>query len=136
MEIGTRMNGVTTPQLNDRCVGYSQLELTADAYLDHAAFKARASEPYGLKAYASSVSLISHQEGVVTAVPGDALVRSLASFDEVRWRAKPGYELHKTVDYFTLPGFVMLVHEDREQVERDLKQLRAWEVAGALYELA
>ncbi len=134
VEVGTRLNGITTPQLNEACVGYGQLDLTVDAYVDPEAFHRKAAKPYVLKQYSLSVSLISEQEGIVKSVPGEAVIRALPSFNEMRMRAKPGYPLRRTVDFFTCPGFVMLVYPEKDQVERDLLVLRALEKNG-LYEM-
>ena len=57
------------------------------------------------------------------------------SFNEVRFRAKPGYQLKQTIDFYTHPGFVMLIHPERGVLLEDLARLRAWERAGAMYEL-
>lgn len=135
IEIGTRLNGITTPPLHARCVGYGQLDLTADAYLDPDRFRAKASKPYELKEYALSLSLNSEIAGVVKSVPGEALVRSLASFEGCRFRAKPGYQLKRTIDFYTHPGFATLVHADQDVLRADLAQLRAWEREGRMYEL-
>ena len=135
VETGTRLNGITTPALHARCVGYGQLDLTADCYVDHPAFERKARAPYQLREYALSISLISEQQGTVKSVPGEALVRTLPSFDEARFRAKPGYQLRRTIDFYTHPGFVMLIHPDRAVLASDLANLRAMEKAGELYEL-
>lgn len=135
VEIGTRLNGITTPELHRRCVGYGQLDLTADSYVSPDRFVEKSRTDYQLREWAISISLISEQVGIVRSVPGDALVRSLSSFCEVRFRAKPGYELKKTVDFYTHPGFVMLVHPDRDLLRSDLARLRAWESQGQMYEL-
>ncbi|MDB5096295.1 MAG: phosphoribosylglycinamide synthetase [Cyanobacteria bacterium RYN_339] len=135
VEIGTRLNGITTPALHERCVGYGQLDLTVDACVDATAFAAKAAEPYDLKEYALSISLISEQTGTVSGVPGEALIRALPSFNEVRMRAKPGYELRRTIDFYTHPGFAILVHPDREVLHTDLGKIRGHERAGRMYDL-
>src|SRR5262249_1066796 len=62
IEIGTRLNGITTPELHKRCVGYGQLDLSVDSYVDRDRFHAKSRAPYTLKESALSVSLISEQE--------------------------------------------------------------------------
>lgn len=135
VEIGPRLNGITAPAMHARCVGYGQLDLTADAYVDPDAFAAKSATPYELKAHAISISLWAHQEGVVKTVPGEPMLRALPSFDELRLRAKPGYKMRPTIDFFTHPGFLNLIHPDRDAIQADLDRVRGWEREGVLYEM-
>lgn len=134
VEIGARLNGTTTPELHRRCVGYGQLDLTADAFVDSAQFEKKASRAYELKEFALSVALISQTKRVVKGVPGESLIRQLPSFNDIYLRAKSGYQMRPTVDFYTHPGFVILVHPDRAVLEADLARLRALERSGQLYE--
>lgn len=134
VEIGTRLNGTTTPVLHRACVGYGQLDLTADACVDRTRFAEKSAQPYTLHQNGIAISLIAHQGGTVRSVPGAEIIKKYASFNEMYLRAKPGYIMKPTIDYFTTPGFVMLVHPDREIVQRDMDALRALEHDG-MYEL-
>lgn len=135
VEIGARLNGLTAPGLYERCVGYGQLDMTADCFLNPERFREKSVSPYELKQHALSIALISEREGTVKSVPGEELLRELASFSELRMRAKPGYRLKRSIDFYTVPGFVILVHPDNNVIQADLARIRAFEKEGRLYEL-
>ncbi len=127
IELGTRIQGMSLPTLNQACIGYGPLDLTVDSYVDSSSFATKASAPYALKKHALRVNLISHRSGKLKGFPGDEPIRALPSFFYLRWIKAPGMQIGPTVDYFTVPGFVALAHEDPAQLESDYAQVREWE---------
>ncbi len=133
VESGARLDGLSVPSVNTEAIGHGPVGLTADAYLEPGRFQAR---PYVLKKQALTVYLTSYREGVLTAIPGEAALRALPSFFQARIRAKPGARIEKTTDYFTAPGFVSLVHADRNTILGDYETIRRMERDDALFTIA
>ncbi|MBI1862054.1 MAG: ATP-grasp domain-containing protein [Deltaproteobacteria bacterium] len=135
VEIGTRLNGVLNPALCERCVGFGQLDLTIDCYTNPDRFHQKAATPYKLKEHAASVFLLSDRVGVVRSVPGEKRIAGLDSYSSMRLRAKPGYQLKPTIDFYTHPGWVTLIHPQAETLEEDRHTIRMLETTGGMYEL-
>ncbi len=133
VEVGTRLDGLSVPAVNQACVGFGPLDLTADIYANEPAFARKTLRPYRLKKQAYTVYLTSYQAGEVTAIPGEENIRNLKSFFQMRLRVKPGSQLKKTIDYFTAPGFLTLVHESKIAIEEDYQTIRAMEDRGELF---
>lgn len=127
VEVGTRLDGLSVPTLNQAAVGYSPVELTADVYLDQQSFIKIASRPYPIIKHARTIYFTSYEDGIIKAVPGEAKVRALESFFQMRLRVSPGSKITKTTNYFTAPGFVSLVHQDPKILDRDYALIRSWE---------
>ena len=105
-----------------------------DAYLKPEAFHQKTAQPYSLQAHARTVYLTSFREGTVTGIPGEARLRALRSFHQMRLRVKPGSTMVKTTNYFTAPGFLSLAHPDPAVPEEDYAFIREFEKTG-LFEL-
>ena len=69
-----------------------------------------------------------------SALPGVAEIRELASFRKIEMHTQPGSTVAPTIDCFTRPGSVQLVHEDEAVVLADHARIRALEESG-LFEL-
>lgn len=127
VEVGARLDGLSVPSLNQAAVGYSPVELTADVYVNRDAFLRTSSQPYPIIKNARTVYFTSYDEGVVKAVPGEQKVRELESYFQMRLRVSPGSQIKKTTNYFTAPGFVSLLHENPEVLEKEYTLIRGWE---------
>jgi biotin carboxylase len=134
IECGARTQGTILPEAVVRCTGDSHVTVTADAYLQPTTVDASLS-PYQLRAHALCVSLISDRAGTIAGTPGYDEVSQLPSFHALIGELRPGDELAPTVDLFTAPGIVYLVHEDPDLLERDYRTIRSLETNG-FYELA
>jgi biotin carboxylase len=130
VEVGARLCGALAPVLCRAATGSSQVEVTADAYLDQAAFAWHLDHPYVLNREALRVLLIAKGEGILESLPLLEDVRKLDSFFDMRIFVKPGDRLRLTTDFLTHPGLVDLVHERRDTVEADLRRVRALEDSG------
>lgn len=127
IEVGARVDGGADPSAIHACTGRNPFALTADAYLDQRSFRAEAVKPYHLTRQACMVALISHQEGLITAMPRRRELESLPSFCGVRLRLQIGDLLRPTSNVETLPGIVQLAHVDRAVIEADYARIRGWE---------
>lgn len=81
------------------------------------------------------VSFISHASGRVKASSCGDLVSGLRSSHAFAKLAKPGEFVERTIDLFTSPGIVYLLHADSQQLEQDYQQIRAWERTEKLFVL-
>jgi len=133
VELGARLDGLSVPAVNEACVGYGPLDLTADAYLDAEAFARKSATPFPLLKHGLTVYFTSYVTGTVEEIPGEAIVRALPSFFQMRLRVKPGSTIKLTTDYFTAPGFFTLVHQDKNVILNDYELIRRLEQEGKIF---
>lgn len=119
----------------DRCVGYNQVDASIDAFLDPEAFARYPDAPLTLKEFGCEAMLVSYEEGVLQDLPGLMHIQTLPSFLSKELFVTKGDKLHKTVDMFTTPGSVMLVHPSQDILNQDLDTIRALELSG-MYQLS
>ncbi|TYZ68349.1 hypothetical protein PybrP1_012567 [[Pythium] brassicae (nom. inval.)] len=137
VEIGSRCHGGegTYIPIVARCIGYNQVECALDAYFDEAAFNALPDRPTELKAHGCEAMFVSYENGVLEGYPGMPEVEAMPSYVSQCLHAKAGDELQVTIDMFTTPGSVLLVHDDPAQLQRDYDRIRELERSG-LYAVA
>lgn len=134
VEVGARVHGAEgswVPVVNE-CIGYSQVTLTIDVYLDGILFNSIGKDSYLLKKAGRSIDLVSRYSGVVRSLAGDRFIKNLPSYRKVNWEVKPGDFVHKTIDCYTRPGMVQLVADTEEEVERDTEAIHELELTGLL----
>jgi biotin carboxylase len=124
VEIGARIHGGHNPLLSQYCGERSQIDLTLDAYLDPERFLADVSRPYALTAAAMRVFLIPREPEHVKALRGVEQLQHLASYREMHISSTLGR------NPAGVAGWVLLVHQDRATVHRDLQQIRQLEADG------
>ena len=90
---------------------------------------------YRLLKNMSVVNLIATAAGLLEKNQCDELFATLPSFVARFGGPQPGDRIYKTIDLWTKPGHVFLVHESHDQLEADYRQIRAWEQAGRLFKL-
>ena len=73
---------------------------------------------------------MARQDGVVHGLPGVDVIRNLPSFQKIELAIQPGMEQKKTIDCFTRPGSVQLVHDDEAVVLQDYETIRQLEENG------
>lgn len=125
-----RMSGGELPLLSRECTGMGQLGamgLLADCVLHRSHLD---DEPYTLKKRAYVVPLISRVQGVVESLRYQEEVRALPSLYDFQLRVRPGDRINLTEDVFTTPGLLLLVHSDRDVLERDYQRFRELERNG------
>ncbi|MET9858952.1 ATP-grasp domain-containing protein [Streptomyces smyrnaeus] len=124
IEVGARVCGAYLPLLVRAAVGEGQLEWTTGAYLDPDGFLARHHQGYTLRQHAARIHMVSRQEGILERYPRLSDIRNLESFHELLVHVAPGDRLRRSVNDFTYPLSVFLLHEAEETVLRDITALR------------
>lgn len=118
------------------CGGYSQIEATADAFLEPENFFALPDVPPSpFLAFGEEVHLVSYQNGVVADTPGYDVIRSLPSFCRMEGVPTVGKVLVPTIDLNTCVGGIVLKHKDAEQVKRDVAAIRQLEEDNEIFAL-
>lgn len=140
VEVNARMHGLQGPRLIEMCTGTSKARYTADVLLEGGEMFEKAYQPgpsrylYPLINNSMLVSLISPVEGYLeVSLKEEILAMNLASVVEVLPSVEKGQYLQQTKDLPTLAGTVLMVHESKEQIENDIKQIRKAEADLALY---
>jgi len=127
-------DGNWRPLCQALCGGYSQVEATADAYLDKTQFARMPDQPPSpFKASGEEIILVSYSKGIVKAAPGLDEIRRLRSFVYLETGVKPGTEVDYTVDLFTGIGSVILMHHDEKVFRADVDRIREMERENQLF---
>ena len=136
VEVGSRCHGGegTWQPIADGCLGYNQIDVALDSYIRPDDFDKIPAMSTKLQRYGREVFLVARENGKIKATPGIDVIMSLKSFVKCEMCVQPGDELKKTVDCFTRPGAVQLIHDDPAVVEADYQMLRKLEVDG-MFEL-
>ncbi|GMI01569.1 hypothetical protein TrLO_g10212 [Triparma laevis f. longispina] len=136
VEVGSRCHGGegTWQPIADGALGYNQIDVALDAYIRPDDFDKIPSMSTSLQRYGREVFLVARENGKIKSMPGVDTIMSLKSFLKCEMAVQPGDQLKKTVDCFTRPGAVQLIHDDPAVVEADYQTLRALEIDG-MFEL-
>jgi biotin carboxylase len=129
IEVAARLQGSVDPTAVEAATGTSQVRLTVDAIARHPEF-AHVAGHRRKPGHCYAVSLISHEHGILEAAPVIDQVRTLSSFFSLTSTLTPGAPVARTVDLFTSPGVVYLVHDSAAQVASDYRLLRQFEADG------
>ena len=114
--------------------GYSQVEATADAYLDEKYFHRLPDKPPSpFKASGQECILVSFSRGKVKSAPGYEVMKQLPSFAQLETGIKAGSEVDYTIDLFTGIGSVILIHPDPEVLQRDIDFIRYMEKINGIF---
>jgi len=134
VEVGSRCHGGegTWQPVALECVGYSQVGATLDVYVNPSAFDALPLVPGGgtLRKFGAEIDIVAYRDGVVTEIPGAVVVRTLPSFRKMELAVQPGTAIKKTVDCFTRPASVLLLHDDEATLLADVASIRGLERDG------
>ncbi|CAN0350744.1 unnamed protein product [Pylaiella littoralis] len=129
VEVNTRWHLTDFAPLTDACMGYNAVEETLAAYLDPARFDALPRVPPAGKEsrYGRVVHLVSYVEGSLEEVIHEEEIRKLESFVGMDVYADPknggSGQMKKTIDIRSDAGWVQLVHDREEVVERDYRRV-------------
>lgn len=134
VETGARVCGADVHVPAGAAIGESQLDWTVLACVDPERFAQRWQSDYRLVKHARVINFLSPVEGVLAGYPRMAEVRSLSSFHQVLFRIEPGARIFRTVDDWTFPLRVYLLHETESTVARDAMTVRYLDGDG-FYEL-
>lgn len=141
IETAARLMGTVEQRAVMAALGETQVTLTVDACTDPEGFSARldravADVPYRMQGHLWCVALISGQTGRITSHQGLSRLERLASYVSRINIAPIGSLLAPTVDFFSSPGVVYLLHEDQAVLAADYACIRAWERDGLLFDVA
>jgi hypothetical protein len=115
--------------------GYSQVEATADAYLDPFHFNLLPDKPPApFKSSGDEIILVSYSEGTVKATPGYDMIKRLPSFQFLETGVKIGSKVTHTIDLVTGIGSAILIHPDKKVMEKDIAFIRYMEEINALFD--
>lgn len=137
VEMNCRVHGTdgNWMPLCQELVGYTQVDTAVDSYLDEERFaKLPDKYPSPFQSFGQEVDLVSFSEGIVKSTPGYEVIRSLPSFVFLETLVKPRSKVRKTVDLVTAVGATILMHHDKQVLERDIALIRQMEQANVLFE--
>lgn len=111
----------------ETCIGYSQLSIMMDAYLNNGrgSFSEIPSRPAKVNGGCYVVKMRTRASGILEEVIASQLdrIKALPSYKEHFFKVQPGDTIHPTVDMPSVPGEVTLVHSDKLTLEEDYKTL-------------
>ena len=114
--------------------GYSQVDVTIDAYMDEERFHAIPDKmPSPFKASGQECILVSYSKGTVKETQGYGVIKCLPSFLCLETRTVPGSEVDYSTDLFTDIGSVILMHQDEEVVKKDVAFIRYLEEINGFF---
>ena len=111
----------------NECISYNQIETTLNCYLRPDRFDALPEFPSCLLKEGCESFMVSYKHGEILGIPGIDKIRNLSSFRRVEMQTQVGSKLFPTIDCFTRPGSVQLVHEAPAQLLADYKRIRELE---------
>lgn len=130
IESGARLQGAVTPAPHVAATGTSQVALTVDACTDPDAFDRLPGTVYELRKQLRVVSLIAPHDGALVDGPDLAELNSLTTLSASVRSLAAGTPVRRTVDLFSSPDHLYLLHADLDVVERDYARIRQLEQGG------
>jgi hypothetical protein len=112
---------------------YSQVEVTADAYLDPEQFASYPDKPGPLIGQGVEVLLVNYGNGVVERTPGFDVLKKLPSCIHFESGVKIGSVVEPTIDLITAVGSVIVYHENPAIVKEDLRFIRYLENMNGMF---
>jgi hypothetical protein len=112
---------------------YSQVEATADAYLNPEKFDSYPDRPGRLIGQGIEVNLVSYGKGIVKRMPGFDVLKQLPSCIHFESGVHVGSKVDLTVDLITSVGSVIVYHENPAVVKDDLHFIRYLENMNGLF---
>jgi hypothetical protein len=112
---------------------YSQVEVTADAYLNPQQFASYPDKPGPLIGQGVEVILVNYGTGIVKRTPGFDVLKKLPSCIHFESGVKIGSTVEPTVDLITAVGSVIVYHENPAIVKEDLHFIRYLENMNGLF---
>jgi biotin carboxylase len=134
VEVGARCHGCDGNfiPIVEACIGYSQVSVTLDAYLDGKLFNSIDGKHYPMMKAGCELDFISTQCGVIRSYPCEQYIRNLPSFSRLWFDKHPGDWIPKTINLFNYPGSVQLIHESLDQMNADFESIHALNNCGLI----
>jgi len=127
VEMNCRLHGGNAAWVKpvETCMGYSQLGIFMNAYLNEGkgSFAAIPARPEKAFAHCHQVKMRSNVTGTLLGYKQVERILALESYHEHFFSVRPGETVLKTIDMPSVPGEVTLVHPDKDQLERDYNEL-------------
>ena len=129
VELNCRLHGGNAAWVRpaNLCMGYDQLSVFMDAYLNQGQglFRAIPARPERALAYCQQVKMRSFVEGVLDYVIPEqwAKIQALSSYLEHTFGVLPGERIRKTIDMPSVPGEITLVHSSPDILAKDYETL-------------
>jgi len=144
VEVNARLHGLQGPKLIGMATGTSKAAWAVDALagggkLFTERYPAGGDKRYlyPLQKHCLQVVLISPVSGYLSASIKEAIGdMKLPSVVEVLPSVQKRQYLYQTCDLNTAAGYVLMVHESREQIEADVARIREAETSGELYRVS
>ncbi len=127
IECGARTMGSIDQNYIAKGCGRSQVDLTIDSYIDSEYFLQEITKPYEFKNHLLLKFLFSSDQGKIKSIKLIDKIKQLKSFYNLELRVQVGDQLKRTVDLYTCPGFVYLLHKNEEVILEDYHKLVALE---------
>ncbi len=128
-------DGLFLPLCSALTGGYHQVGAAVDAYLNPKHFERLPDKhPSPFLAAGQCVDLVSYNTGTVKATPGYEVIKLLPSFVHLESHIKQGSKVVPTIDLATDVGSVVLMHHDKEVLERDIALIRQMESNNVIFE--
>jgi biotin carboxylase len=135
VETGARVCGADVHVPVAAAIGESQLDWTVDACVNPDRFAQRWQTGYDIARHARIVNMVSPAAGVLVSYPRLDEIRALDSFHDVLVRVAPGARISRSIDDWTFPMRLYLLHEVPSTVARDSLTARFLDGDG-FYEIA
>ncbi len=112
---------------------YSQVEVTADAYLNPEKFETYPDIPGRLIGDGVEILLVNYTNGVVKRTPGFDVLKKLPSCIHFESGVKIGSTVEPTIDLITSVGSVIVYHENPSIVKEDIRFIRYLENMDGMF---
>ncbi|MEH7036426.1 hypothetical protein V7054_30215, partial [Priestia megaterium] len=133
IESGARMMGTILEDAVISAIGDSHVTTTVERYVQPEKFRNRLMQGYQLNKNLFCITLVSNETGTVLENHVVERLQELDSFYKVFHTPQVGEKIYKTVDLFTNPGIIYLLHDSQEQIYKDYKEIRRLEAEGAFF---
>ncbi|MFE6052606.1 hypothetical protein ACFQ6N_17770 [Kitasatospora sp. NPDC056446] len=130
IETGARLGGGTAPAVVERYSGVSQTGLLADTLLAPERLRDFRDASVTWSGALRNVALINPAAGLARSLDWTDRLRELPTLVHLAHGVVAGRHLPATSDLINSPGYVYLAAEDRRDIERDYRALRALEEEG------
>jgi hypothetical protein len=105
-----------------------------DAYVDEKSFLQKTKNQYKILKNAMTVLLSTKQEGIIKETPIIDTIKACRSLYWYNLNVKKGDYLKPTRDLFTSPGKIILIHENKNLIEKEYNFLMKAMVEGFVVE--
>lgn len=135
MEINPRWHAQNTALITQQCLGNDACVLSIQSFFEKEMFLSSQPElPKKMQGSGRIVHLIQRQKGIVEKINFESEIASLPSVQNYLLEYNIGDEVKETVDHRTHGGYIILAHEDKEQVDKDYVKIIE-EYQDDIYEL-